>query len=132
MELMAEDLGVSRESAVPTAVKQLLCCLKDLHAARVVHRDVKPLNMILDERDRRFRLIDLGAAVDLATGINYVPDESILDANFCAPEHYVLPTDSVDLAEQASRKWWILEGYCRDDQSQCVTFGWRLKHLDVS
>ena len=32
-----------------------------LHNAGVVHRDVKPLNLVLAERERRFKLIDLGA-----------------------------------------------------------------------
>lgn len=100
MEQLAEDLGVVPTSAVPTVMYALLKSLAALHAAGVVHRDVKPLNMVLDERAATFKLIDLGAAADLRTGTNYTPDESILDPNYCAPELYVLPTDSMDLAEQ--------------------------------
>ena len=44
-----------------------------LHNAGLVHRDVKPLNLILSEGERRFKLIDLGAAADLRNGTNYVP-----------------------------------------------------------
>lgn len=51
-----------------------------------MHRDLKPLNIIFSEADRRFKLIDLGAAADLRTGTNYVPDESILDPAYCPPE----------------------------------------------
>lgn len=45
------------------------------------------------------QLIDLGACADLRTGTNYVPDESILDPNYCPPEQYILPTDSPHLAK---------------------------------
>ena len=51
-----------------------------------MHRDIKPLNIIFSGADRRFKLIDLGAAADLRTGTNYVPDESILDPAYCPPE----------------------------------------------
>ena len=54
---------------------QLLAALRAVHAVGLVHRDVKPLNLVLDERERRFKLIDLGACADLRTGKNFVPDE---------------------------------------------------------
>lgn len=48
-------------------------CAQALHNAGLVHRDVKPLNLILSEEERRFKLIDLGAAADLRNGTNYAP-----------------------------------------------------------
>jgi serine/threonine protein kinase len=66
-----------------------------------VHRDIKPSNIIFCEADHAFRLIDLGAMADLRTGINYCPDESILDPYYCPPEQYVLPTDAPDLASKS-------------------------------
>ena len=71
-----------------------------LHNAGVVHRDVKPLNLILSESERRFKLIDLGAAADLRNGTNYAPDESILDPSYCPPEQYCLPTTGPHLGRQ--------------------------------
>jgi len=75
-------------------------CAQALHNAGVVHRDVKPLNLILSEEERRFKLIDLGAAADLRNGTNYAPDESILDPSYCPPEQYCLPTSAPHLGRQ--------------------------------
>ena len=74
--------------------------MQALHNAGVVHRDVKPLNLILSERERQFKLIDLGAAADLRNGTNYTPDESILDPSYCPPEQYCLPTTGPHLGRQ--------------------------------
>jgi serine/threonine protein kinase len=47
--------------------------------AGIVHRDVKPQNCIISVDDKKVKLIDLGAAADLRVGINYVPNEYLLD-----------------------------------------------------
>lgn len=60
--------------------------MQSLHAAGLVHRDVKPANIIFSEAARKFKLIDLGACADLRSGTNYIPDESILDPMYCPPE----------------------------------------------
>jgi serine/threonine protein kinase len=52
----------------------------------LVHRDVKPLNIIYSETDGRLKLIDLGACADLRGGTNWTPEESILDPMYCPPE----------------------------------------------
>ncbi len=57
-----------------------------MHSAGLVHRDVKPANIIFAENEKRFKLIDLGASADLRAGTNYVPDEGILDPIYCPPE----------------------------------------------
>ncbi|KAG2490289.1 hypothetical protein HYH03_011241 [Edaphochlamys debaryana] len=98
---LAEDLGVPEGAAVAVVMKHVFEGLAAFHAAGLVHRDIKPLNIILADSNRRFKLIDLGACADLRTGTNYVPEESILDLNYCPPEQYVLPTDSPHIAKQA-------------------------------
>ncbi|KAG2447430.1 hypothetical protein HYH02_007756 [Chlamydomonas schloesseri] len=98
---LAEDLEVAEPVAVPTVMKHIFEGLAAFHAAGLVHRDIKPLNIIFAEDVTRFKLIDLGACADLRTGTNYVPEESILDLNYCPPEQYVMPTDSPHIAKQA-------------------------------
>lgn len=61
----------------------------------------KPANILFSETDNRFKMIDLGAAADLRTGINYVPSEGILDPMYAAPEKYILPTDAPHLSKTA-------------------------------
>jgi serine/threonine protein kinase len=80
--------------------------MQALHNAGVVHRDVKPLNLVLAERERRFKLIDLGAAADLRNGTNWAPDESILDPSYCPPEQCAAPVDSGWPATPTSGRPW--------------------------
>ncbi|CAI5992197.1 unnamed protein product [Closterium sp. NIES-64] len=72
-------------------MRQILSDLKHLHSCGVVHRDVKPSNLILDELAGSLCLIDLGACVDLRSGHNYVPNETVMDPKYCAPERFVMP-----------------------------------------
>lgn len=37
-------------------------------APGIVHRDIKPANCIVSTRDKKIKLIDLGAAADLRIG----------------------------------------------------------------
>lgn len=64
--------------------------IQALHNAGLVHRDVKPMNIIFAEDEKSFKLIDLGACADLRSGTNYIPDESILDPTYCPPEQVLL------------------------------------------
>ncbi|KAJ6921223.1 hypothetical protein NC652_015204 [Populus alba x Populus x berolinensis] len=40
------------------------------------------------------KLIDFGAATDLRIGKNYIPDQSLLDPDYCPPELFVLPEET--------------------------------------
>ncbi|KAL3149568.1 hypothetical protein ABBQ32_002344 [Trebouxia sp. C0010 RCD-2024] len=87
---LSEDLGVKQSAVVATVMKQLLENIAALHNAGLVHRDVKPMNIIFAEDEKSFKLIDLGACADLRSGTNYIPDESILDPTYCPPEQLAL------------------------------------------
>jgi serine/threonine protein kinase len=57
---------------VATVVAQLCVALDALHAANVLHRDVKPENIVLATRGGRMRatLVDFGVAVDARAGVD--------------------------------------------------------------
>jgi len=71
---------------------QIFDALKACHGTGIVHRDIKPQNFILSARDKRVKLIDLGAAADLRIGINYVPNEFLLDPRYAPPQQYIMST----------------------------------------
>ncbi|KAK3259573.1 hypothetical protein CYMTET_31437 [Cymbomonas tetramitiformis] len=77
---------------VQRIMQQVLTALSELHGTGIVHRDVKPSNLVL--MDGKFKLVDFGAATDLRIGKNYVPDLSLLDPSYCPPEQYVMPEDT--------------------------------------
>jgi len=65
-----------------------------MHGTGIVHRDVKPENLIFDENTQRFKLIDFGGSADLRFGVNYVPKQFIFDPRYAAPEQYIMSTQT--------------------------------------
>ncbi|XP_018823681.1 serine/threonine-protein kinase STN7, chloroplastic [Juglans regia] len=87
--------GIERENRIiQTIMRQLLFALDGLHSTGIVHRDIKPQNVIFSEGSRTFKIIDLGAAADLRVGINYIPKEFLLDPRYAAPEQYIMSTQT--------------------------------------
>ncbi|KAJ0985782.1 hypothetical protein J5N97_004138 [Dioscorea zingiberensis] len=87
--------GLERENKIiQTIMRQLLFALDGLHSTGIVHRDIKPQNVIFSEGSRIFKIIDLGAATDLRVGINYIPKEFLLDPRYSAPEQYIMSTQT--------------------------------------
>lgn len=71
-------------------MRKILQGVKSLHDLGIVHRDVKPANLLVTvEGD--IKIIDFGAAADMSTGINFNPDEGMLDPRYSPPEDLVLP-----------------------------------------
>ncbi|KAL6848994.1 hypothetical protein ACP4OV_021577 [Aristida adscensionis] len=106
--------GIARENKIiQTVMRQLLFALDGLHSTGIVHRDIKPQNIIFSEGSRTFKIIDLGAAADLRVGINYIPNEFLLDPRYAAPEQYIMSTQtpsapSVPVATTLSPVLWQL------------------------
>ncbi|KAI4381426.1 hypothetical protein MLD38_007497 [Melastoma candidum] len=87
--------GIERENKIiQTIMGQILFALDGLHSTGIVHRDIKPQNIIFSEGSRTFKIIDLGAAADLRVGINYIPKEFLLDPRYTAPEQYIMSTQT--------------------------------------
>uniref|UniRef100_A0A7I4A2V3 Protein kinase domain-containing protein n=1 Tax=Physcomitrium patens TaxID=3218 RepID=A0A7I4A2V3_PHYPA len=95
----ASRAALNKQNAlvVRKIMQQILTNLRDLHRSGVVHRDLKPLNLVLSEDSGFFKLIDLGACVDIRSGFNYDPFETVIDPTYAAPEHYVMPTSTPTL-----------------------------------
>lgn len=74
-------------------MRQIITSLKKIHDTGIVHRDVKPANLVVTKRGQ-IKLIDFGAAADLRIGKNYVPNITLLDPDYCPPELYVLPEET--------------------------------------
>ena len=89
LSALAEQLGTQPGiNTLRTLSRRLLRACAAVHEEGVVHRDVKPANILLTD-DGDVLLMDLGAAADLVTRVNYDPDEGIFDPLYGPPEQYL-------------------------------------------
>lgn len=88
--LQGVDSSKRHALIIKQIMRQIITSLKKIHNTGIVHRDVKPANLVVTKRGQ-IKLIDFGAATDLRIGKNYVPNYTLLDPNYCPPELYVLP-----------------------------------------
>ncbi|MEW5298591.1 MAG: hypothetical protein WDW36_001696 [Sanguina aurantia] len=108
--------GPSRRAAIiKEAAKQLIENVAACHTVGIVHRDIKPQNCIISEEDNKIKLIDLGAAADLRIGINYVPNEYLLDPRYAPPQQYIMSRQTpipppTPVATFLSPVLWMMEG----------------------
>ena len=59
------DRGKFTEAQIENFLIQMLRLLAYIHSHHLIHRDIKPQNIILCQTDRRFVLVDFGAVKDL-------------------------------------------------------------------
>lgn len=90
-DALGEMDPVKRDSLVVKEVmSRLFKGLDKLHSLGIVHRDIKPENILITAKGE-VKIIDFGAACDLATGINFNPLYGMLDPRYAAPEEVVMP-----------------------------------------
>lgn len=88
---LGESNGEKRDALViKNVMYKLLKGINGLHSLGIVHRDIKPENILITTAGD-IKIIDFGAACDLATGINFNPQFGMLDPRYAAPEEVVMP-----------------------------------------
>lgn len=68
--------------------KSLAQSISSVHENEFIHRDVKPANVLLNEKASTVVLCDLGACADMQTGRNMDGSEAIFDPVYGAPEQF--------------------------------------------
>jgi len=91
--LKSKDQLQRHSLIIKQIMRQIISSLNKMHATGIVHRDVKPSNLVVTNKGK-LKFIDFGAATDLRVGKNFVPERGMLDPDYCPPELYVLPEET--------------------------------------
>lgn len=89
---LAQELvqtGVFREHQIRSLLQDLLPVLQFIHKGQVIHRDIKPDNIIRRTSDGKLVLVDFGAAKYVASGTLARTGTTIGSAGYAAPEQTV-------------------------------------------
>lgn len=81
-----EKKGVFSETQIRQLLRDLLAVLKFIHRGGVIHRDIKPDNIIRRRSDDKLVLVDFGAAKNLTEASVLKKGTTIGSAEFVAPE----------------------------------------------
>jgi serine/threonine protein kinase len=89
---LAQELvqtGPFREHQIRSLLQDLLPVLQFIHKGQVIHRDIKPDNIIRRDSDGKLVLVDFGAAKYVAAGAFARTGTTIGSAGYAAPEQTV-------------------------------------------
>ncbi len=73
------------ELKIEDFLRQMLRLLEYIHGHRLIHRDIKPQNIILCQTDRRYVLVDFGAVKDLNPRPISAPDRADISRSIGTP-----------------------------------------------
>ena len=79
----ASGVPMVRESKIWQLLREMLLCLKHVHASNIVHLDIKPSNFLITAL-HEVKLADFGCAVDLSRHEQDI--EQMGDSVYMAPE----------------------------------------------
>ena len=98
-ETLAQEVrrqGRLTEAQVKYFLREIIPVVRFVHRNRIIHRDIKPPNVIRSERDRRLVLIDFGAVreflsdVDSPTSVQAQATQFVGTPGFAPPEQLAL------------------------------------------
>ena len=92
------DQIIKQNSSTPHPIEeatrwmyQAAMALRDAHNQRIIHRDVKPANLVVDTTNRSIKLLDFGLASNLARNTSLTQTGA-----FLGTPHYISPEQSRD------------------------------------
>jgi serine/threonine protein kinase len=88
------------EAEIEKFLNQMLRLLEYIHSHHLIHRDIKPQNIILCQTDRRFVLVDFGAVKDLDP--NTLPKQSTIESSAVGTPGFAPPEQLANRAVYAS------------------------------
>jgi serine/threonine protein kinase len=133
--LKSKDQLQRHSLIIKQIMRQIISSLNKMHATGIVHRDVKPSNLVVTNKGK-LKFIDFGAATDLRVGKNFVPERGMLDPDYCPPELYVLPEETPNpppapVAAALSPFIWQVKNYISKNGGfrSCVLVGHSCIHV---
>lgn len=92
LDAIVQQRGAIPEREALVWMRQILGAVEYLHANRIIHRDIKPQNIIITPQNQAV-LVDFGVAKQLVTGRPTLSGARAATPGFSAPEQYRGGTD---------------------------------------